>query len=115
MAADSLVGAEKIYIAGVEVGNFLENDICRWECVEPTYREYRNLPLVIENAMWSESGMWGLLVSQDDFAVLGGRRGFLEAIDEFYISWEVDRQRIREGVEDFEDLSWLNDLIARTI
>lgn len=84
------------------------------------YDGYRILvnstPVAQENAVISDDGTWGLLISQESHAVLGGPLDFVEAfkesypmadsdVSEFIRAWEGNARRINS------DISWMPSLL----
>jgi hypothetical protein len=89
--AAKLVGDEYFYLSEVE-GKSIQSfhDENHWKIhVDVTYEEYTGTtpPILFENAIYSPSGLWGILVAHSDFAVLGGNEIFVNAIKEKYSNW----------------------------
>lgn len=51
------------------------------------YEEYTNTVLVVENALYSPTGKWGIIISHEEHAVIGGERSFMEKFKQFYPDW----------------------------
>ncbi|MEK5236052.1 hypothetical protein NST99_10170 [Paenibacillus sp. FSL L8-0470] len=51
------------------------------------YQEYRELTLVLNNAIYSKKGTWGVLISHEDHAVLGGSAIFVNEFKRNYPRW----------------------------
>jgi hypothetical protein len=63
--ASQLDGESGFYASNVEyAGDFLGVG-ANWYCRFPAYSEYDRIPLAIENALYGETGKWGLIVSQE--------------------------------------------------
>jgi len=62
----------------------------------PTYRQL-SYPLVLENTLYSPKGLWGIMVSQEEHALVGGTRPFMTAFRSKY-------PRVKTGVESFIEL-----------
>lgn len=62
------------------------------------YNEYFRLPIIVENAIFSPNGKWGILISHEEHAVIGGTDEFINAFKELYPLWE-------EGQKNFE-MQW---------
>lgn len=59
-----------------------------WECsLSSEFQDYRDLTLVLNNAIYSKKGTWGVLVSHEDHAVLGGNTIFVNEFKRNYPSW----------------------------
>jgi hypothetical protein len=83
------------------------------------YEEYRDLQIagVLENAVYSPNGKWGMLVSQEQHAIVGGSASFIrslsnsfpnygESASAFTVFWN-DLHR-RAGI----DVGWLRPVLA---
>jgi hypothetical protein len=56
-----------------------------WNCTtQLSYEEYLNIPLVLENAIYSPSGKWGVLLSHEGHAVVGGGLSFIRKFQSLY-------------------------------
>lgn len=68
---------------------------------------YENLPGiwgVLENALYSPSGQWGLVCSQDEFGVIGGTDEFLDAF------FRHSKRSAEEHLQDFfEDMKYYKE------
>ncbi|MFC5404410.1 hypothetical protein [Cohnella soli] len=59
-----------------------------WICDFPiTIDEYRDLTIVLDNALFSKNGKWGMLISNEGHAVLGGTNEFINHFKRLYPSW----------------------------
>lgn len=88
-----------------------------WECTDPTFEEYTSLPLGIENALYSESGLWGVLLSHELHGLLVCSEQFLKAFKTCYSNYADDFQefidywqRIRD--ESQTETKWLDPFVA---
>lgn len=87
-----------------------------------SYSDYRGLrdsgPVVLENAIYSADGLWGVSISQDFHAIVGGSDGFIHAfsnaapdelngVEGFLQAWRRNRDDIGS------DLSWIAPLFVR--
>lgn len=81
-----------------------------------SYEEYINIPLVLENALFSTNGTWGVIISHEDHAVIGGLDNFIELFKTEYADW---KQGLKNFVEMCEynkknyksDLAWLPNFL----
>ncbi len=74
-------------------GNFLVKGE-HWFCEYPEYNEYLRIPLVLENALYSENGLFGIIVSHEDHAMVAGKDEFINSLKQYYNSWKDDRVRL---------------------
>lgn len=88
-----------------------------WECTDPIFEEYTSLPLGIDNALYSESGSWGVLLSHELHGLLVCNEQFWQVFKnnyskhgndfkEFIEYW--DRLRTESGT----DPKWLDTFVA---
>jgi hypothetical protein len=89
------IGESGFHISEVEVepDPFIlpnKNEIyhpAHWICDLPTnFDEYRDLTIVLNNALFSRDGKWGMLISNEGHAVLGGTNEFINHYKQVYPS-----------------------------
>lgn len=98
----------------VKRGDVLDWQVQRWE-----YEEYRDLPTigVLENAIFSPRGTWGLLISHEQHAIVAGELlfmrtlaaefpGYNSASARFLEYWKFEQKR--SGA----DIAWLMPLFT---
>jgi len=81
-----------------------------------SYEEYANLLIVLENALYSPTGKWGVIISHEDSAVIGGTHEFMTLFKKFYPHWEND---LKDFIETWKfhaetykvKVSWLPDFL----
>jgi len=89
-----------------------------WELSYWEYSEYRALDRVgvLENAIYSPAGHWGLLISHEQHAVAAGTRRFIEALLAENPEWQgscaafVDDWRHRSTTQR-ADVSWVPEVL----
>ena len=59
--------------------------------------QYNQLLLVLENSIYSPQGKWGLIVSHEDHAVLGGTSEFIESFKANYNKCDEDIKAFEEN------------------
>lgn len=72
------IDENSFYLSEVEFDDFTENldaqnihNPGHWELNnETSYEDYRNNLIILENALYSPKGTWGLIISHEDHAVL---------------------------------------------
>ena len=87
-----------------------------WICESSSYTEYTDLPLVLENALYSTNGLWGILVSHESHALLACHPSFWGVFQKHYPDWEQDQRRFVEYWQCNQkvygsDISWLQDFL----
>ena len=71
-----------------------------WWCEFPTYEEYHGLNMGgVETAMYAKDSSWGVGVSDDWNAVIGGSENFIRRVDETCPVW---RQDITETIDEWD-------------
>jgi hypothetical protein len=80
------------------------------------YAAYRNTTIVLENALYSPSGQWGVILSAEDHAVVGGSREFMAAFKHSYPQWPLDLEAFASYWSEYGksrnmDVTWLSDYI----
>jgi hypothetical protein len=104
------VGENKIYISEIEMGreSFIPQNGELYQCnhweydVSKIVENYLRLPIIVENAIYSSIGRWGIIVSHEEHAVIGGTESFIEQFKLFYPKWE-------EGLTNFCN-KWADNL-----
>lgn len=81
-----------------------------------SYEEYKKNIFIYENVLYSPSGTWGIFISEDNYAIIGGSHEFIELFKKFYRDWEDDIQAFVKTWEDKKecynsDVSWIQDLL----
>jgi hypothetical protein len=83
-------------------------------CHSPTYEAYKNTPTILENSMYSKTGRWGVMISHEFHAVLGGDEAFIASLKTRYPNWRDDFQRLKSdwlnNRDQFGDPAWLAKL-----
>lgn len=90
-------------------GDFFERG-SHWNCVSPSYQDYRELPLILENALYSST--WGALVSHEDHAIVGGSDDFIARIRVAYPGWRDDCRRLRETWARNPAGDWVDEVLG---
>jgi hypothetical protein len=94
-----------------------------WRIDLSSWTNYQHLrdkgPILVENAIYSPSGAWGVLVSQEFHAIVGGKKAFITFLQEclpmsvyatdFLQCWKGNAQRIDS------DTSWISPLLEHLI
>jgi hypothetical protein len=114
----SLVYDERVFFISEIEGNSNPFDKgFHWICNEPTFTEYTNLPIGIENAIYSKSGKWGLLLSHELHALLVCDIPFWETFQQLYPEWKFDQEKFIKDWESKEkefgsNIGWLKPFIS---
>ena len=93
--------------------SFLDRDRGHWSCDLPPYEEYSALDLTLENALYSKGGHWGVLISHEMHALVGGTVDFMAALDDRYREWGDDLRMLREAWSDNPNGNWLESTLSR--
>lgn len=75
-----------------------------------TYDEYAGLDINVENAIYSSKNNWGIIISHEEHAVIGGDAKFLDvfktkyakiddSIEKFHKYWENNRKQYNSEME----------------
>ena len=118
LTAANKIGDHKFYFSVVECeigfhGNqeFWGEDI-PWLCENPDFKEYlsiSNIPL--ECGLFSWNGKWGILISHEDHALIGGKREFIDILKKEYPDWRKDRKELfhywKNNPEEVGNADWI--------
>jgi len=111
MSAARAVGDSQFVVSEVEyAGDFFRRGR-HWLCPVDEFASYVELPLVLENAVYSPAGKWGLLVSHEQHAIVGGVGSFCRAAK--YEGWERDRAALLSAWARSEARGWIEPLMSR--
>lgn len=113
-------GEREFFISMVEAEpeprNWDSKEFTHWVCEKPTLEEYMSIGVFIENALYSPSGSWGILLSHEDHALLVCQPSFWDAFQSRYPNWRQDLEqfielwRFHEKERDV-DVGWLEPLL----
>ncbi len=105
-------GQDEFFISQVEIKETDRfPDDWNWRCIRPSYTEYLDLPLVVENAIYSANGSWGILVSHEDHALLVCDHNFWYAFVNCYSDWEEDFIQFVEYWKQIAAKEWYDEFI----
>lgn len=83
-----------------------------WFDTELSYDDYAAIPLTLENALYSEQGNWGVLISHEMHALVGGSDPFVSTLDTHYPAWERDLSALREAWAGNPNGAWIESVVA---
>lgn len=96
-----IVGDSEVYISEVESQSDCfeasESDR-RYQCKhwivenQTELNQYYKLPIVLENAIYSPQGKWGIIISHEEHALLGGTNEFMRNYKASYRKWNKDTE-----------------------
>jgi hypothetical protein len=81
-----------------------------------TYEEYEQIGFYLETAVYSPTGRWGLMISHEDHAVIGGSKLFINTFNENYPNskkgydyflemWKANKEQFNS------DISWMSKFL----
>jgi hypothetical protein len=83
------LGESSFFVSEVEGEPDFFNGPGHWQFkAEISYSEYRQLPVYLENAIYSESGNWGLIISHEEHALFGGSENVTRLFKDNLPNWE---------------------------
>ncbi len=115
LGAIQRVGERTFFLSVVESEElaFLDREWGHWSCSIPSYQEYCDRHLTLENALYSKDGRWGVLISHEMHAVIGGTKAFMTALDDHYQGWADDIRMLRDAWSDNANATWLEPTLRR--
>ncbi|ALP35240.1 hypothetical protein ASL14_02635 [Paenibacillus sp. IHB B 3084] len=123
--AISRIGEDKFFTSEIEGDCFstsLSSDSYEYGHwigeISSTYEDYTNIPIVLENAIYSTSGNWGVIISHEGHAVLGGSKELIKKIQTIYPHYETCKQRFIEYWEHNQreynsNIDWVHDFLKQ--
>jgi hypothetical protein len=85
----------KFYLSEVEWQDDFFSRGAHWLCDSPSYDDYLSIPLMLENAIYSSTSVWGALMSHENHALVGGSKEFIERLRQNYPQWKTDKEKLR--------------------
>ena len=118
LKAAEKIGDNTFYFSVVEAEEdiFKEKDILdrniHWLCENPDFEEYLSIvTFPLECGLFSWGGNWGMLISHEDHALVGGTQKFIDALKKEYPDWIKDREKMfhdwKHNPESFGNTDWL--------
>lgn len=107
--ASQAVEDTKMYISEIEVEEGINSDCFYFpknkEMPHPahkvfdspfSYDEYISSSIILESALYSPTGKWGVMLSHEEHAVVGGSTTFIKKFKQSYPNWEEGRTKFIE-------------------
>ncbi len=76
--------------------------------IETSYVEYERKNIVLENALYSAQGEWGIIISHEEHAVLGGHKQFIDTFKKLYPDFINDQAKFIKTIEYWSERSKTN-------
>ncbi len=112
----NILGEKDMYISQTEWMIF-ENAEHYLTNVNVSYMDYKKMPIFLENAIYSKEGKWGIIISHEDHALLGGSKEFINNYLYFYGNLENDIKKFseywRECKQNYPNIDdkWVNKIL----
>lgn len=113
--AAKILGDEGFWVSEIEWQSIGFAQASHWWCAFPAYSEYEQLPLVLENAVYSPRSSWGVMLSHEDHAIIGGSSQFIEHVKSFYPHWRADLEELRLSWSKHQQSDWLDAILPQLI
>ena len=116
-------GGNPFYLSEIEGRPFATHDPCKQYPHhhmkldnDTPYHAYNKIFIIFENALYASDGKWGIIISHEIHAVLGGSKEFISTFKELYPDWIEDQKHFIKYIEywgkkAYKDTSWLIDYI----
>lgn len=123
--AISQIGETNFYISEIEGDSFSDSpssDSYEYSHLmgesSSTFEDYVNVPIVIENAIYSTYGKWGVIISHEGHAILGGSAELIETFKFLYPQYVTDKQRFidhwRYNQKEYNsNIDWINEFMKQ--
>lgn len=109
-AACNAIGEIGFYMSWIEWTGDMFNEKEHWSCDDfPSHEDYLEVPLIVENAVYSKNGKWGILISHENHAIVGGCESFINSLKANYQCWENDIVEIKDCWKDSKNGGWLKE------
>ena len=111
--ANDITGGKEFFISQVEhepANPFVVGE--HWKCVNPSFSDYNEISIALENAIYSVDGSWGALVSHEDHALIVSKMDFWKAFKDIYTDWREDYILfLNNWKQSKEDSSWQDNFL----
>ncbi|MGJ0909516.1 hypothetical protein [Clostridium botulinum] len=110
------IGDKEVIISIVEYDDNYFKDSEHWLINSKIeFNDYINMPIYLENAIYSKNGEWGILISHEEHAVIGGTSEFLNKFKNNYLEWRKDIDNFNQMWEKNKmiydsDITWIDNL-----
>ncbi|MDQ2088022.1 hypothetical protein RBH29_16455 [Herbivorax sp. ANBcel31] len=110
-----LIELDESELAGKYTNHYYKMDLLNGS-INDKFEEYHKMKLILENAVYSENMDFGILISHEDYAVIGAKKEFMDKYKTFYPEWTLSRQCFEKMWDDNSkefkmNYPWLKDLI----
>lgn len=114
-----MFGEQSFYLAEIEGDPFDQHKTCSNYLneyleinIDTSYDEYEKKNIMLENALYSPNGTWGIIISHESHAVFGGCKDMIATFKRFYPNWMNDQKKFLEYFEYWaklsgSDLKWI--------
>jgi len=112
MVAIAAAGEPGFFVSIVESEGlgFLHRSSGHWWLQAPSYEEYSAMNLTLENALYSAHGNWGIVVSHESHAVVGGTAPIVESVSRHYGCSASDYLSLRDQWSGNPNSEWITTL-----
>jgi hypothetical protein len=83
------------------------NEYCNkhWQCdISCSYENYSSMELLLDNAIYSATGEWGVWLSNECSGAIGGKNSFMEQFQSNYPCWQND---VKLFYEEGINITWI--------
>lgn len=95
-----IIGESSFFISEVEGEPDVFSNRGHWQInVDTPYEEYCRSPIYVENAIYSEAGNWGLIISHEEHALFGGSHYVTRIFKDNLPNWEDGRTQFNQKWE----------------
>ncbi len=109
---------EDIYISHIELKEYPNYINEHWVISSDiTYEEYDNMPFIFENAIYSQTGKWGVIISHEEHALVGGKKDFIKKYLSIYKNSTKDVNEFKKYYDEAKkeyprlNIDWVDELL----
>ncbi len=84
-----------------------------WICNNIHYEDYIDMPINLENTIYSLNANWGLIISHEDHAIIGGSKAFIEKLKNNYPGTSEDITILKSEWIDNKNNEWLDEILPK--
>lgn len=88
-----------------------------YRCIQPSFAEYSNISVGVENAVYSSDGSWGVLISHELHGLMVCDESFWNSFKSYYPDWAEDEVAFTDywslqRESELADTEWLKGFLG---
>ncbi len=109
---------EDIYVSHIELKEYPTYINEHWIIdADLTYEEYDSVPFIVENAIYSKTEKWVVIISHEEHALIGGEKDFIKKYLSLYKDSTKDVNEFKKYYDEAKkecpklNIDWVDELL----